>query len=91
MGILHQGIIYKAISKTVFPRHTPPSPRPRPAPFVIPPPFVIPAQAGIQRTPFPEAPAFAGATRGDAPAEAGIHPLDSRFHGNDDRLGCSSM
>ena len=41
------GIRYKAIPKTVFPRHTPSFPRPRPAPFVI------PAQAGIQRTPFP--------------------------------------
>ena len=44
---IKKGIMYKTIPKTVFPRHTPSSPRPRLAPFVI------PAQAGIQRTPFP--------------------------------------
>ncbi len=45
-------IIYKTIPKAVFPRHTPSSSRPV-RPLYIPAPFVIPAQAGIQRTPFP--------------------------------------
>ena len=63
-----KGIIYKTIPKTVFPRHTSPSPRLHPALFVV------PAQAGIQRmdTGFRRgAPLVAPAPLLVAPAKAG--------------------
>ena len=50
--------------------------------------------SGESRNPedtFPLGPDFRRGDEGGASAEAGIHPLNSRFHGNDDRVGSSSM
>ena len=55
--------------------------RPFRPPLVIPVPFVVPAKAGIQRTPFPWTPAFAGVTsRGAGATKEGragtLRPFD---------------
>ena len=98
------GIIYKAIPKTTFPRHTPLFPLPPSVPLRHSTPL---RHSGESRNPedtFPLGPGFRrgdeggrrgdeGGRRGDercTPAGAGIHPLDSRFRGNDDRVGSSN-
>ena len=62
-------------------------------PFVPPPPSGPLRHSGASRNPEDTFPLDLDFRRGDErgrPAEAGLHPLDSRFHGNDDRVGSSS-
>ena len=77
-------ITYKAIPKTIFPRHTP-SP---PAPVRPPSSFRRKPESRGHLSPRPR---LSPGRRGGTPAEAGIYPLDSRFRGNGDRVGSSSM
>ena len=61
-------------------------------PFVPPPPSGPLRHSGASRNPEDTFPLGPGFRRGDeGGAEAGIHLLDSRFYGNNDRVGSSSM